>query len=183
MAYRSLPGIATMSACRERSREARQPRREAHLRRLPAVPDDGKRHELIDGEHYVTPSPNTKHQGVSGNLYCSSALAGRPSDRAGLLRPVRRRLLEVRRRRARPAVLSKERAAEVLTAQHVGRAGAGGRNRLAGTRATRRDDQAPLYDGGRQPRYWVVDPDIDVVRVYRRAGEASLARSSFARGG
>ena len=23
-------------------------------------PDDGKRHELIDGEHYVTPSPNTK---------------------------------------------------------------------------------------------------------------------------
>ena len=26
-------------------------------------PDDGKRHELIDGEHYVTPSPNTKHRG------------------------------------------------------------------------------------------------------------------------
>ena len=25
-------------------------------------PDDGKRHELIDGEHYVTPSPNVKHQ-------------------------------------------------------------------------------------------------------------------------
>ncbi len=24
-------------------------------------PDDGKRHELIDREHYVTPSPNTKH--------------------------------------------------------------------------------------------------------------------------
>jgi len=24
-------------------------------------PDDGKRHELIDGEHYVTPSPNLKH--------------------------------------------------------------------------------------------------------------------------
>ena len=25
-------------------------------------PDDGKRHEIIDGEHYVTPSPNTRHQ-------------------------------------------------------------------------------------------------------------------------
>ena len=25
-------------------------------------PDDGQRHELIDGEHYVTPSPNTEHQ-------------------------------------------------------------------------------------------------------------------------
>ena len=32
-------------------------------------PDDGKRHELIDGEHYVTASPNTKHQRVSGNLF------------------------------------------------------------------------------------------------------------------
>jgi Uma2 family endonuclease len=32
-------------------------------------PEDGRRHELIDGEHYVTPSPNTRHQGISGNLY------------------------------------------------------------------------------------------------------------------
>ena len=32
-------------------------------------PDDGRRHELIDGEHYVTPSPNMKHQVISGNLH------------------------------------------------------------------------------------------------------------------
>ena len=32
-------------------------------------PDDGMLHELVDGEHYVTPSPNTKHQAVSGNLH------------------------------------------------------------------------------------------------------------------
>jgi Uma2 family endonuclease len=32
-------------------------------------PDDGKRHELIDGEHYVTPSPNIRHQSILGNLY------------------------------------------------------------------------------------------------------------------
>jgi hypothetical protein len=25
-------------------------------------PNDGTRHELIDGDHYGTPSPNTKHQ-------------------------------------------------------------------------------------------------------------------------
>ena len=31
-------------------------------------PDDGLRHELIDGEHYVTPSPNTKHQRISIHL-------------------------------------------------------------------------------------------------------------------
>ena len=32
-------------------------------------PEDGKRHEIIDGEHYVTPSPNTKHQVIVGNLH------------------------------------------------------------------------------------------------------------------
>ena len=32
-------------------------------------PDDGQRHELIDGEHYVTPSPNTKHQRVLASLH------------------------------------------------------------------------------------------------------------------
>ena len=28
-------------------------------------PEDGQRHELIGGEHYVTPSPNTRHQRIS----------------------------------------------------------------------------------------------------------------------
>src|SRR5262245_10094978 len=32
-------------------------------------PDDGKRHELIDGAHYVTPSPNMRHQRILGTLY------------------------------------------------------------------------------------------------------------------
>ena len=31
-------------------------------------PDDGQRHELIDGEHYVTPSPNKQHQQLSVRL-------------------------------------------------------------------------------------------------------------------
>ena len=28
-------------------------------------PDDGKRHEIIDGDHFVTPAPGTNHQRVS----------------------------------------------------------------------------------------------------------------------
>lgn len=32
------------------------------------LPDDGRRHEIIDGEHYVNPSPNTRHQMVSMRL-------------------------------------------------------------------------------------------------------------------
>lgn len=32
------------------------------------LPDDGRRHEIIDGEHFVNPSPNTKHQMCVANL-------------------------------------------------------------------------------------------------------------------
>jgi Uma2 family endonuclease len=34
-------------------------------------PDDGLRHELIDGVHVVTPSRNLRHQVISGHLYAS----------------------------------------------------------------------------------------------------------------
>ena len=33
-----------------------------------AFPDDGLRHEIIDGEHFVTAAPNTRHQAISRNL-------------------------------------------------------------------------------------------------------------------
>jgi hypothetical protein len=33
-----------------------------------AIPDDGQRHEIIDGEHFVNPAPNLYHQKVSGYL-------------------------------------------------------------------------------------------------------------------
>ena len=36
-----------------------------------SFPDDGQRHELIGGEHYVTPSPVTRHQRISGRLQAS----------------------------------------------------------------------------------------------------------------
>jgi Uma2 family endonuclease len=36
---------------------------------LAALPDDGLRHELIDGKHYVSPSPRVRHQVVLANLY------------------------------------------------------------------------------------------------------------------
>jgi Uma2 family endonuclease len=41
---------------------ARQPDTRLTYDDLLLFPDDGRRHELIDGEHYVTPSPNTRHQ-------------------------------------------------------------------------------------------------------------------------
>jgi Uma2 family endonuclease len=36
---------------------------------LLALPDDGLRHELLDGEHVVTPAPSLAHQAVLARLY------------------------------------------------------------------------------------------------------------------
>ncbi len=68
-------------------------------------PDDGKRHELIDGEHYVTPSPNIRHQGILGSLYLLIAnwLEEHPIGRV-FVAPLDVVLSSFRRRRARPAV-------------------------------------------------------------------------------
>jgi len=44
-------------------------------------PDDGRRHEIIDGDHYVNPAPSTYHQTVSRRLqhqlYTQIELTGR----------------------------------------------------------------------------------------------------------
>ena len=68
--------------------------------------------------------------------------------------------------------LSNERAAEVLTSANVQ-----GVPELVveigspGNAEARRDDQTTLYERAGVSEYWVVDPELDVIRVYRRDGE------------
>src|SRR5882672_2338180 len=48
-----------------------QPHRELKYtyREYALLPDDGKRHELIEGDFYVTPAPSTLHQRVLANFF------------------------------------------------------------------------------------------------------------------
>src|SRR5260370_1543551 len=47
---------------------------------LLALPEDGKRHELIDGEHFVSATPTLRHQVVSGNAFVAIRLFVRPRN-------------------------------------------------------------------------------------------------------
>lgn len=62
------------------STPARPPRAKFGYREYCCFPDDGRRHEIIDGDHYMTPSPSTTHQTVSKRLqhqlYTQVELAG-----------------------------------------------------------------------------------------------------------
>jgi len=59
---------------------ATRPRTLLGYREYCCFPNDGRRHEIIDGDHYVTPAPSTTHQTVSKRLqyqlYTQIELAG-----------------------------------------------------------------------------------------------------------
>ena len=136
-------------------------------------PDDGKRHELIDGEHYVTPSPNLPHQTILGNLHLviASWLESHPVGRV-FLSPLD--VVFTRFDVVEPDLLycSNERASQILTRQNVQ-----GVPELVveiaspGTRKRDETIKRRLYEREGVSEYWIVDPETDVVRVYRREGD------------
>ena len=132
-------------------------------------PDDGQRHELIDGEHYVTPSPNMKHQAVSGNLYfmIRSWLEQHPVGRIfyALFDVVFTKFDIVE-----PDLLylSHSRAAQFLTEKHV--TGAPDLVVEIASPGTKKRDETiklRLYERTGVSEYWVVDPLVETIRVYR----------------
>jgi len=136
-------------------------------------PDDGKRHELIDGEHYVTASPNTKHQQVSMELgfLIRSWLEDHPIGRV-FAAPFDTVLSNFDVVEPDLIYLSHERAAIIMTSVHL--RGAPELLVEIGSPSTRQRDETikrRLYERKGVDEYWFVDPELDVVRVYRREGE------------
>ena len=140
-------------------------------------PDDGQRHELIDGEHVVTAAPNTRHQRIV--LRLGSALNGyaeprrlalvliAPTDvilsphdvvQPDILLVLIDRLDIVGRRVEGPPDL----AIEVLSP------------------SSRRTDEVlkrHSYEHWGVGELWIVDPDVERVRVYRLEGERRFGRA------
>lgn len=133
-------------------------------------PDDGQRHELIGGEHYVTPSPNLTHQQILGNLFflLRSYLEQKPIGRA-FLSPLDVVFSNFDVVEPDLLYVSRERAPEILTVKHV--AGAPDLVVEIGSPSTRRRDETikrELYERWNVSEYWVVDTKTDVLRVYRQ---------------
>jgi Uma2 family endonuclease len=143
-------------------------------------PDDGKRHELIDGEHYVTPSPNIGHQRILGRLYLlvGNWLESHPVGQV-FFAPLDVVFSQFDVVEPDLLYLSNERAAEVLTTEH-----ARGVPELVvevASKSTRRRDETikrELYERAGVTEYWIVDPKRQVVGVYSRlaSGEGADAR-------
>lgn len=143
-------------------------------------PDDGLRHEIIDGVHYVTPSPGMRHQDLVGRLFLS--IGGFVEDRSDrgrvmlspfdvvfsfhdvvepdlvFVAPDQLDILTDRNIQGTPALV-----VEVLSP------------------STRRRDQQVklgLYARFGVREYWLVDPEPQVLTTYRRAADGSFPKAA-----
>ena len=136
-------------------------------------PDDGRRHELIDGEHYVTPSPNVRHQRIAWNLsgMLWTYLQQHPVG-TFFAAPLDIVLSDFDVVEPDLLFVSAARTSKVITPQNL--RGAPDLVIEIGSPATRRRDETikrRLYERFGVVEYWIVDPDLDAVKVCRRVDE------------
>jgi Uma2 family endonuclease len=140
-------------------------------------PDDGKRHEIIDGVHYVTPSPNRRHQQLLGRLHFSIAehLRTHPSQGEVYFAPFD--VVVTRWDIVEPdLLLVAGDQLEILTEKNVTGSPALVVEILSpGTRKRDLHLKRRLFERGGVREYWLVDPDRDLFRVFRRDDTGAFA--------
>ena len=141
---------------------------------LDALPDDGQRYEIIDGELFVTPSPGEGHQDVVGALYARllGYLGGSDIGKA-VSSPSDVRRGDRTRNRLQPDVYVVRRVngkrppypydlADLLLAVEV---------LSPGTERTDYQRKRTTYLTSGVGEYWVVNVEARNVSVWRRAGD------------
>jgi Uma2 family endonuclease len=143
------------------------------------IPDDGKRHELIEGEHVMSPSPNTKHQRIAGSLLTAlkNFLHDHPLGEI-FIAPydvvlsdfdvVQPDLVFVAAAQASIITNDNIRGIPTLVVEILSE----GNRKLDETIKRQRYEHYGIAE------YWIIDPEIEQVKIYRlsggRYGQASV---------
>ena len=136
-----------------------------------AIPDDGRRHEIIDGEHYVNPAPIVYHQKVLMNLL----LALGPHVRANALGQILPSPIDVilsEHDIIQPDIVFVQ-AARAQIVEYKNIQGPPDLVIEVLSESNRRYDvrtKYELYERTGVGEYWIIDPDELAVRVFRRDG-------------
>lgn len=132
------------------------------------IPDDGRRHEIIDGEEYVSPSPSTPHQRVVVNLifYLRSYVAQHDVGEV-FAAPLDVLLSDTNIVQPDVLFVSDERAS-IVTERGI--EGAPDLIVEVLSEGNRRHDEVrkrKLYARFGVPEYWIADPALETIKVYR----------------
>ncbi|MGH9427115.1 MAG: Uma2 family endonuclease [Terriglobia bacterium] len=133
-------------------------------------PDDGKRHEIIEGDHYMTPAPKTKHQTASLNLAMAmSSFAKKHSLGLVFIAPC-------------DVILSDENVVQPdLLFVSTARAAIVTEDNIQGapdiiveilSESSRKKDEVTkrkLYERFGVQEYWIVDPELEIVKIFKLA--------------
>jgi Uma2 family endonuclease len=143
-----------------------------------ALPDDGRRYEIHEGELSVTPAPGSKHQIVSTRLVAALHVHVEARN-LGIVVAAPFDVILSERTIVQPDIV-------YVATDRVGRIserGIEGAPTLVveilspSTREIDRDAKLRLYASYGVPWYWIVDPDSRVVEVYRlEAGSYTLSK-------
>ena len=136
-----------------------------------AIPDDGRRHEIIDGEHYVNPAPNMQHQRIVKRLVKAllpfeerglGEVFFAPSDVVLSMNDiVQPDVLFIRAERAHIVTIPNVKGAPDLAIEVL-------------SEFNRRQDERvkfQQYERLGVTEYWIVDPENAAVRVFRRSAD------------
>ena len=143
-----------------------------------SLPDDGKRHEIIDGEHFVTASPNTRHQRLVQRLHLALGehLRRHPEQGEAFVAPFDV-ILSFHDVVEPDLLLIAGDQTDILTEKNVQGPPALVVEVLSeGTR--KRDEQTKrrLFERAGVREYWLIDPELDLIKVFRKAGAGRLPR-------
>lgn len=145
-------------------------------------PDDGRRHELIEGDHYMTPSPSKKHQQISLNLAYAIRhhLKHHPCGEV-YIAPFDVVLSNIDV--IEPDLLFVSSAkASIVTAQNV--QGAPDLVVEILSENTRKTDEIikrKLYERYGVQEYWLIDPELETIKVYRLAPQGYVRAAELSR--
>jgi len=136
------------------------------------IPEDGQRHEILDGEHYVTAAPFLRHQRISIRLssrlfffvdqHGLGEVLTAPADVILSLNDVvQPDILFISKKRARIAEEKNVQGAPDLVIEIFSKS------------TKTRDEGIKLerYELLGVTEYWTVDPETRTARIYRRRGE------------
>ena len=138
------------------------------IEELLALPEDGQRHELLDGEHVVTPAPSVDHQRVVGRLFMALETAIESESRVEVLTSpadvhlsprtlVQPDVILVRRDDERPAKEWRDVGVPLLAIEVLSRS----------TAARDRGTKRRLYLEAGVEEYWIVDIDARLIERWR----------------
>lgn len=140
------------------------------------LPDDGMRHELLDGEHVVTPSPSRRHQKTVMNLIRLLDSVVR-SGRLGELYAAPFDVVLSRHDVVDPDLLfvSRQRLDRLTDANVQGAPDLVIEVLSPSTAARDEAIKRRIYDKFGVVEYWLVDPEARIVRIVRFGEESGGA--------